>query len=136
MADGETSGYASENAGEDARTATAGTGTPSTVEPARPGAAATESALVDEVERILDDVDDALERLESGRYGVCEACGEQIADERLATLPTARTCDRHPQLTDPAAGTATDSTCPAPDRAADAGARDGQSPPAEVAHRA
>jgi RNA polymerase-binding transcription factor DksA len=51
-------------------------------------------------EAVLDDVDDALSRLAAGTYGRCEACGEEISSLRLDALPLARTCDRHPQLTD------------------------------------
>jgi RNA polymerase-binding transcription factor DksA len=57
---------------------------------------------VAEVERFFDEVEGALERLEGGTYGLCEACGEAIDDQRLAAAPTSRTCARHPQLTDPA----------------------------------
>jgi DnaK suppressor protein len=34
----------------------------------------------------------ALERLEQGRYGVCERCGRPIGEDRLAARPVARTC--------------------------------------------
>ncbi|HLN18374.1 MAG TPA: TraR/DksA C4-type zinc finger protein [Acidimicrobiales bacterium] len=57
-----------------------------------------------EADRLLDEVDDALVRLEDGRYGTCDACGQPIDDERLAAFPLARTCGNHPQLTDSAAG--------------------------------
>jgi RNA polymerase-binding transcription factor DksA len=36
----------------------------------------------------------ALRRLESGRYGVCERCGQPIGTERLAARPAALTCIR------------------------------------------
>jgi DnaK suppressor protein len=39
-------------------------------------------------------VDAALARLEAGRYGVCERCGQPIGDDRLAARPAARTCVR------------------------------------------
>ncbi len=57
-------------------------------------------ATLARAERTLDDVDHALSRLADGSYGTCEACGEPIADDRLAVAPTARTCGAHPQLTD------------------------------------
>jgi RNA polymerase-binding transcription factor DksA len=38
------------------------------------------------------DVDRALERLDAGTYGRCEACGEPIGDARLAASPAARFC--------------------------------------------
>ena len=34
----------------------------------------------------------ALQRMEEGTYGVCEACGRAIEPERLAALPTATLC--------------------------------------------
>ncbi len=51
-----------------------------------------EPADVDSVEALLDDVDRALVRLDNGNYGRCESCGTIIADDRLAEIPTARTC--------------------------------------------
>jgi hypothetical protein len=49
-------------------------------------------ADVDSVEALLDEVDLALARLDDGSYGRCESCGTIIADDRLAEIPTARTC--------------------------------------------
>jgi RNA polymerase-binding transcription factor len=37
-------------------------------------------------------IDDALERLEEGSYGVCESCGLEIAEERLQAMPFTRLC--------------------------------------------
>lgn len=34
----------------------------------------------------------ALQRLDEGRYGICESCGRPIARERLDVLPDARLC--------------------------------------------
>jgi RNA polymerase-binding transcription factor DksA len=56
--------------------------------------------VLSEAEQILDDVDQALIRLEEGTYGTCEACGGPIDDDRLASMPAARTCAQHPLLTD------------------------------------
>jgi hypothetical protein len=56
-----------------------------------------EPADVDSVEALLDDVDRALARLDNGSYGRCESCGTIIADDRLAEIPTARTCGGCPQ---------------------------------------
>lgn len=42
-------------------------------------------------ERIAE-VDDALRRVDTGAYGVCERCGQPIAEERLAARPFARCC--------------------------------------------
>jgi DnaK suppressor protein len=40
----------------------------------------------------LADLDRAIERLHAGVYGICHNCGQDIAVERLVTLPAARTC--------------------------------------------
>lgn len=56
---------------------------------------------IEAAERLLDEVDGALGRLEAGSFGTCEACGEEIDPDRLARHPVARTCGRHPQLLDP-----------------------------------
>ena len=37
-------------------------------------------------------IDDALERMEEGTYGVCDACGLEIAEERLTAMPFTRLC--------------------------------------------
>jgi RNA polymerase-binding transcription factor DksA len=54
-----------------------------------------EFSILEQVEAELADVGRALERLDSGTYGRCDACGAAIADERLATLPAARFCMQH-----------------------------------------
>jgi RNA polymerase-binding protein DksA len=38
------------------------------------------------------EIDRALARIESGDYGRCEDCGEQISEARLRVLPAAPTC--------------------------------------------
>ena len=40
----------------------------------------------------LTEVTDALERVQQGRYGVCEACGKAIGYTRLLAHPAARRC--------------------------------------------
>ncbi len=37
-------------------------------------------------------IDDALERIKAGAYGVCEICELDIAEERLKALPFTRLC--------------------------------------------
>jgi DnaK suppressor protein len=51
-----------------------------------------EMELEDNVREVLDAVDRALSRIDAGTYGKCRRCGEQIAEERLAALPTAKLC--------------------------------------------
>lgn len=43
-------------------------------------------------ERALKDVEDALDRLHRGTYGICEGCGQPIPADRLEAVPTARRC--------------------------------------------
>ncbi|GAC1356610.1 MAG: hypothetical protein NVS4B8_11510 [Herpetosiphon sp.] len=40
----------------------------------------------------LDAINHALERIEDGTYGTCEACGQPIAIERLEARPAATLC--------------------------------------------
>jgi DnaK suppressor protein len=40
----------------------------------------------------LQAIEDALERIEDGSYGVCESCESEIADGRLVALPFTRLC--------------------------------------------
>ena len=47
---------------------------------------------IDEVDRLLDEVEGALSRLDDGTYGTCAACGGPIEDVLLAGSPTTRTC--------------------------------------------
>src|SRR5262245_6040101 len=42
--------------------------------------------------RVLEEIDAAEARMTTGRFGVCEACGEPIPFERLRALPEARRC--------------------------------------------
>ena len=49
-------------------------------------------SILEQVEAELTDVARALERINDGTYGTCEACGQPIADERLEAVPAARFC--------------------------------------------
>ncbi|MGH9324520.1 MAG: TraR/DksA family transcriptional regulator [Vicinamibacteria bacterium] len=42
----------------------------------------------------IESIDRALARMQSGAYGICARCDEQIAAARLAALPTAVHCIR------------------------------------------
>jgi DnaK suppressor protein len=44
--------------------------------------------------RQLKEIEDALERLKLGEYGMCEDCGEPIPEQRLRLFPAARLCVR------------------------------------------
>ena len=52
-------------------------------------------SILEQVEAELADVQRALQRLDSGTYGICEACHQPIADERLEAQPAARFCVTH-----------------------------------------
>jgi RNA polymerase-binding transcription factor DksA len=54
-----------------------------------------ELSILDEVQAELDDVERALQRLDDGTYGRCEACGGDIGDERLTAVPATRFCLDH-----------------------------------------
>jgi DnaK suppressor protein len=49
-------------------------------------------ALAGSLLQTLQDIDDALAKLESGKYGACESCGDAIAEARLEAMPTAKLC--------------------------------------------
>ena len=40
--------------------------------------------------RMVAEIDEALQRIDEGTYGVCERCGNPIPEARLEALPTAR----------------------------------------------
>lgn len=48
--------------------------------------------LMDSERRILDEIDDALRRIERHTYGICEGAGERIPKKRLQAIPWARYC--------------------------------------------
>jgi RNA polymerase-binding transcription factor DksA len=49
------------------------------------------SAILKQLETQLNDVKSALEKIENGKYGICEVTGEEIERERLEANPAART---------------------------------------------
>lgn len=49
-------------------------------------------ALRSNLERLLKQVQEALDRFAEGTYGLCEACGEPIDPARLEALPHALYC--------------------------------------------
>lgn len=48
--------------------------------------------LAADLHESLDDVEQALRRVEDGTYGLCERCGKPISEARLEAMPTARRC--------------------------------------------
>lgn len=55
------------------------------------------NAAINELEARLREVNEALERIDGGTYGVCEVSGDPIEVERLNANPAARTCIAHMQ---------------------------------------
>ena len=55
---------------------------------------AKELALHENAQRLLEQVDGALNRIDHGRYGLCEQCGVAIDPARLEALPYAALCFR------------------------------------------
>lgn len=51
--------------------------------------------LYDQLRRDLDDIEKALERMDTGSYGICEICGDAIGPDRLEVMPATRFCIRH-----------------------------------------
>jgi DnaK suppressor protein len=51
--------------------------------------------LREKEQRTLAAIDEALQRMEEGTYGLCEECDEEIGAKRLEINPTARLCITH-----------------------------------------
>ncbi|HKD69591.1 MAG TPA: TraR/DksA family transcriptional regulator [Candidatus Binataceae bacterium] len=51
------------------------------------------SFILSDRERVkIGSIDDALEQIGDGSYGICESCGLEIGEERLEALPFTRLC--------------------------------------------
>ncbi len=64
-----------------------------------------DQALLEQLGQQLREVDDALDRLERGEYGRCEACGQPIGEARLEALPATRYCLVHQAMAERGGGT-------------------------------
>ncbi len=53
------------------------------------------SAIEAELETSLNEVTEAIERIEKGVYGICNICEKEIEDERIEANPAAKTCKEH-----------------------------------------
>ena len=53
------------------------------------------SAILNLLETQLVDVNNALDKIETGKYGICEVSGENISEERLEANPSSRNCENH-----------------------------------------
>ena len=52
-------------------------------------------AIVGTLESRYKDIKTSLEKIESGKYGICEVGGEEIEMDRLEANPSAKTCKAH-----------------------------------------
>lgn len=57
-------------------------------------------ALRDNAHVLLEQAESALQRIEAGTYGICEACGHAIPAERLQIVPEAAYCIECQQVND------------------------------------
>lgn len=51
-----------------------------------------DQSVVNHAETELEELDSAMQRLDAGTYGLCEACGQPINEERLEAMPATRYC--------------------------------------------
>ena len=54
--------------------------------------------LMDSERKLLNEIDDALRRIDKGNYGVCEGTGKPIAKARLEAKPWARYCVEYAKM--------------------------------------
>ncbi len=54
--------------------------------------------LMDSERKLLQEIDDALQRIEQRTYGICEATGKAIAKARLTAKPWARYCVEYARM--------------------------------------
>ncbi len=58
----------------------------------------TERKMQDQACRLLSEIDDALQRIEDRKYGICEGTDKPISKARLEAQPWARYCVEHAQM--------------------------------------
>ena len=46
----------------------------------------------DRERKLINKINEALERIEDGSYGICDSCGEDISEERLLARPVTTLC--------------------------------------------
>ncbi|MFH0923859.1 MAG: TraR/DksA family transcriptional regulator [Candidatus Falkowbacteria bacterium] len=56
------------------------------------GAYSTNLATEKILEKTLRDIEESLDRIEKGSYGVCKYCGEEIGEKRLLARPVSSAC--------------------------------------------
>ena len=47
-------------------------------------------ALASRQSKLIKEIDEALDRIENGTYGLCTRCGKPLDEERLKAMPTAK----------------------------------------------
>jgi len=52
------------------------------------------AAMIGNLRDMLVTIDEAMEKIEEGTYGVCEVCGKNIPKKRLDALPEATMCTK------------------------------------------
>jgi len=52
-------------------------------------------ALINTLEAQLREVDGALAKIDTDKFGVCEVCGKEIEEDRMEANPSAKTCKEH-----------------------------------------
>jgi len=61
----------------------------------------------DRERKLISKIEEAMERIEDGTYGICEACGEEIGEKRLKARPVTTLCfdcKKHQEATEKARG--------------------------------
>lgn len=51
-----------------------------------------ELRIRDRERRLINKIKDAIERIDSGEFGICEECGEEISEARLKARPVTTLC--------------------------------------------
>lgn len=51
-----------------------------------------ELRIRDRERKLMNKIEEAIGRLDEGTYGVCDSCGEDIAEKRLEARPVAKFC--------------------------------------------
>jgi RNA polymerase-binding transcription factor DksA len=52
-------------------------------------------ALINALEEQLREVDEALTKIGTDKFGICEVCDKEIEDDRMDANPSAKTCKEH-----------------------------------------
>lgn len=53
------------------------------------------NGVVNTLEQRLMEIDQALEKISTNSYGICEVCNQEIEEDRLTANPAAKTCKAH-----------------------------------------